>query len=193
MARALFILGHAGSGKTQLAKKWIRDRIQRGEAWCLMDKDNIGELFVKKILMDLNLDPEDRDSEDYRIHVRDLEYQACLNIAREQLKVGINVVLPGPWTKEIKNEDIFDNLKIGFPEKTQTRHVYLDTPEHELRKRIELRNSARDIWKLKNWDIFKKRLVKPEQINERKIVTLSDKMPDYLMINKIKHLYKIIN
>ena len=28
MARALFILGHAGSGKTQLAKKWIKERIE---------------------------------------------------------------------------------------------------------------------------------------------------------------------
>ncbi len=191
MARALFILGHAGSGKTQLAKKWIKERNQKGESWCLMDKDTIGEVLVKKILTSMNLDPHDRDSEGYRLHVRDLEYEACLNVAREQLRTGINVVLPGPWSKEIASGQIFDNLQIGFPEKTQTRHVYLDIPEEELKNRITLRNSGRDAWKLENWDIFKQRLIKPEEIINRKIVTLTHKMSDYTMLSKIKHLYKI--
>lgn len=193
MARALFILGNAGSGKTQLAKKWIRERNQKGESWCLMDKDTIGEVLVKTILKSMNLDPNDRDSDEYRQYVRDLEYEACLNVAREQLRIGVNVVLPGPWSKEIKNGDIFDNLKIGFPEKTQTRHIYLDISEGELKYRIQLRNSARDVWKLNNWDTFKERLLKPEEIINRKIVTLNEKMQDYVMLNKIKHLYKIVD
>lgn len=193
MARALFILGHAGSGKTQLAKKWIRDRNQKGEAWCLMDKDTIGEVLVNHILKSMNLDPDDRDSQEYRQHVRDLEYEACLNVAREHLRMGVNVVLPGPWSREIKNGTIFDNLKIGFPEKTQTRHVYLDIPEDELKKRIIMRKSSRDNWKLNNWDSFKQRLGKPEEITHRKIVTLHHKMSDYTMLSKIKHLYKIVD
>lgn len=191
MARALFILGHAGSGKSQLAKKWIRDRNQKGESWCLMDKDTIGEVFVKIILQGMNLNPHDRDSNEYRQHVRDIEYEACLNVAREQLRTGVNVVLPGPWSREIQNGHIFDNLKIGFPEKTQTRHVYLDIPEEELKNRIQLRNSNRDVWKLNNWDIFKQRILKPEEIINRKIVTLNNKMSDLIMLSKIKHLYKI--
>lgn len=193
MARALFILGNAGSGKTQLAKKWIRERNQKGESWCLMDKDTIGEVLVKSILKSMNLDSNDRDSDEYRKYIRDLEYEACLNVAREQLRLGINVVLPGPWSKEIKNGDIFDNLKIGFPEKTQTRHIYLDISEGELKYRIKLRNASRDLWKLNNWDTFKERLLKPEEIINRKIVTLNEKMQDYVMLNKIKHLYKILD
>jgi len=191
MARALFILGHAGSGKTQLAKKWIRERNQKGESWCLMDKDTIGEVLVKPLLIALNLDPNDRDSQDYKNKVRDLEYEACLNVAREQLRIGVNVVLPGPWNKEIKNGFIFDNLKIGFPEKTQTRHIYLDLPEDEIKNRILLRQNPRDDWKLKNWDEFKERLVKPNEISDRKIVTVNHKMSDFAIMNRIKHLYKI--
>ena len=191
MARALFILGHAGSGKTQLSKKWIKERNQKGESWCLMDKDTIGEVLVKHILKGMNLDPFDRDSEGYRQVVRDLEYEACLNVAREQLRMGVNVVLPGPWSKEIKEGTIFDNLKVGFPEKTQTRHIYLDIPEDEIKNRILLRKSERDTWKLNNWEIFKQRLVKPEEIINRKIVTLNHKMSDFVMLSKIKHLYKI--
>lgn len=193
MARALFILGHAGSGKTQLAKKWIRERNQKGESWCLMDKDTVGEVLVRTILTSLELDPDDRDSDLYRKYVRDLEYESCLAVAREQLRIGVNVVLPGPWSREIKSGHIFDNVKIGFPEKTQTRHVYLDIPHDELKYRIQLRNSKRDVWKLKNWEIFKQRLGKPEEIINRKIVTLNDKMSDTIMLSKIKHLYKIIN
>lgn len=191
MARALFILGHAGSGKTQLAKKWIRERNQKGESWCLMDKDTIGEVLVKHILKGMNLDPHDRDSDSYRQIVRDLEYEACLNVAREQLRMGVNVVLPGPWSREIQSGAIFDNLKVGFPEKTQTRHIYLDIPEDELKNRILLRKSERDNWKLDNWDIFKQRLTKPDEIINRKIVTLNHKMSDFVMLSKIKHLYKI--
>ena len=193
MARALFILGHAGSGKTQLAKKWIRERNSKGESWCLMDKDTIGDVLVKQLLIIMGIDPNDRDSNIYREKVRDFEYEACLNVAREQLRTGINVVLPGPWSKEIKNQTIFDNLKIGFPEKTQTRHIYLDLPEDEIKNRILLRNHPRDKWKLDNWDEFKDRLNKPDEIIDRKIVTVNHKMSDSSVINKIKHLYKIEN
>jgi hypothetical protein len=141
----------------------------------------------------MNLDPYDRDSEEYRYLVRDLEYETCLNVAREQLRIGVNVVLPGPWSKEIKEGIIFNNFKLGFPEKTQTRHIYLDIPEDIIKNRILLRKSERDSWKLKNWDIFKQRLIKPHEIINRKIVTLNHKMSDYVMLNKIKHLYKIDN
>ena len=97
----------------------------------------------------------------------------------------------GPWNKEIKSGVIFDNLKIGFPEKTQTRHIYLDLPEDELKNRILLRKNPRDEWKLNNWDEFKTRLKKPDEINDRKIVTVNHKMSDFAIINRIKHLYKI--
>lgn len=193
MARALFILGHAGSGKTQLAKKWIRERNQKGESWCLMDKDTIGEVLVNYILKGMNVNPNDRDSNEYRQFLRDLEYESCLNVAREQLRTGINVVLPGPWSKEIKSGIIFDNLKIGFPEKTQTRHIYLDIPEDELKRRIISRRCEKDNWKLDNWNVFKQRLIKPEEIIDRRIVTVNHKMSDIMMFDKIKHLYKIVD
>jgi hypothetical protein len=192
MTRALFILGHAGSGKTQLAKKWVKDRIKYGEAWCIMDKDTTGEIFTPYLMEQMGLDKFDRDSSDYKLKIRDLEYHACLNIAKEQLNLGVNVVLPGPWSKEIANNKIFSNTQLGFPEKTQLRHLYFDVSSEKLKERILLRNNKRDEWKLNNWDEFKLRLNKPQEIIDRNIVCVNEEIPDFVLIKKIKHLYKII-
>jgi predicted kinase len=191
MARALFILGHAGSGKTQIAKKWIKERIKLGEAWCLMDKDTTGQVLSAALMKSLGLDPMDKDSVEYKNNVRDLEYEACLAIAREQLYMGVNVVLPGPWNKEIISGKVFNNVDLNFPEKTQTRHIYLDVPEDIIKDRIFARNSRRDDWKLEHWDEYKTRLVKPEEIKNRNIVTIYHDTPDFIVMKKIKHMFKI--
>ena len=107
MAIALFILGHAASGTTTLACNWIKSQNRNGYLWCLMDKDNMGDIMAPILMKQMGLDPFDRDSQTYKDNVRDLEYLTCLNVAKEQLKLGINVVLPGPWTKELISGDIF--------------------------------------------------------------------------------------
>lgn len=178
MAIALFILGHAASGKTTLAKSWIKSRMKKGEHWCLMDKDDSGEILAPPLMVSMGLDPNDRDSSDYKSKVRDLEYLACLNVAKEQLKLGINVVLPGPWTKELKNEDIFNPHKLMFPYDTQLEFVYLDIPEDEIKKRILKRKNLRDNWKINNWSKFAETL-KINPILKEKGITVFNNNEDY--------------
>lgn len=173
MAIALFILGHAASGKTTVATSWIRYKMEKGEHWCLMDKDDCGDILAPKLMQALGLDPNDRDSYEYKSYVRDLEYKACLNIAKEQLKLGINIVLPGPWTKELNNEDLFNNERLMFPKDTQLCHVYLNVSEAILKKRIIERKNIRDEWKLNNWSIFSKTLTINPVLEKRNVKIFS--------------------
>lgn len=171
MATALFILGHAASGKTTLARNWVKSRLRKNEAWCMMDKDDSGDILAPELMKALGMNPYDRDSKEYKEKVRDLEYLACINVAKEQLKLGINVVFPGPWTKELKNETLFNPYDMGLPEDTKIATVYLDIPENVLKERIEHRKNIRDKWKLENWKEFALTLKRPSVIDNRKILT----------------------
>lgn len=175
MAKALFILGQAGSGKTQFARKFIKAQLKKKHAWCLMDKDTSGARLSEALMKALGFNPNDKDSSNYKQHVRDLEYQACLDIAKEQLRLGLSVALPGPWTKEVNNGTIFDAEKLGFPYGTKIAHVYVDAPLDELKTRITNRKKDRDEWKLNNWEEYSKNLLMPQAIKDRKILIINNK------------------
>lgn len=174
MATALFILGHAGSGKSYLARQWLEYKQAKGESWALMDKDTIGDTFGKAMLKMLGFNENDRDSLHYKNHIRDLEYQACLQVIKEQLEHNINVVIPGPWTKEINNATIFCNKKLGFPPSTQLKHVYLDYSADCIKDRIIKRAHPRDEWKISNWSSYAKGLEKPINIDRYNIFTINE-------------------
>lgn len=95
-----------------------------------MDKYTIGDAFGRAMLKILGVNENDRDSVHYKTHIRDLEYQACLQVIKEQLEHNINVVIPG------NNESIFCNKRLGFPETTQLKHIYLDYKAEYMRQRI---------------------------------------------------------
>lgn len=173
MATALFLLGLAGAGKTQTAKRWVRARLRKGEPWVLLDKDSVGAVLGPALMRALGLDPDDRDSPEYREKVRDLEYEACLSMAREQLALGFNVVLPGPWGSELSSGRLFDVEALGFPLNTKLTHVYLDITESVMHRRITRRGDPRDAWKLKHWDQYALRIVQPSAIQSNQVPVVS--------------------
>lgn len=186
MAIAFFILGHAASGKTKLSKEFIKYKVQKNEHWCLVDKDTCGEILSNQLMISYGLDPNDRDSPRYKENVRDLEYSTALAIAKEQLKLGINVVLPGPWNKEIREEIIFDAEKLNLPKDTILKHIYLDITPEKTKERILKRNKERDQWKLKNWEIFSKTLILPQVIVDRKIPVFNNNADAFEFIKNYK-------
>ncbi len=173
MAKALFVLGQAGSGKTQFSKKFIKAQLKKKHTWCLMDKDTSGARLSEALMIALGFNPNDKDSLEYKKHVRDLEYQTCLDIAKEQLKLGINVIIPGPWTREVNDGTIFDATKLGLPYGTKLAHVYVDASVEQLKKRIIDRKKSRDEWKLKNWDTYSKGLAMPQAIKDNGVLIIN--------------------
>ena len=172
MATALFILGHAGAGKTRTAKRWVRSRLKKGESWAMLDKDHFGEFLAPALMTALGMDPMDRDSPAFKANIRDLEYDTCLYVATRQLRLGTSVVLPGPWHHEIASGKLFDVQALGFPEGTILVHAFIDAPVEALRARILERANPRDGWKLQNWERYAKTLVRPPGLAGHEVVLL---------------------
>src|SRR3546814_4133231 len=84
---ALFILGHAGTGKSFLTRHFVLQEQKHGRAWCVLDKDVVSECWSGPFLENLGADPNDRDSPLFKDKVRDLEYASTLRIARDPLEL----------------------------------------------------------------------------------------------------------
>lgn len=174
---ALFILGHAGTGKSFLTAHFIKRQQAQGRAWCVLDKDTVGESWSGPLLEALGQDPNDRDSPFFKAHVRDLQYQSTLRIARDQLEMGLNTVLPGPWNKELASTALFSTQALGFPAFTRLALVWLDLPEAVRKQRIIRRADPRDQWKLAHWDTYFGALQRPPSVQDGRVPTLDASLP----------------
>ena len=162
--RLLLFAGHAGTGKTTLAKRAVALlKARSGQDYFFLDKDTAYGAFSSHIMGLLTGNPDDRDSPTYLNHLRDKEYAGLLDIARENLLLGMNVMLVGPFTREIMAGKFFRPTELGMPEGTACRIAWIDLDSAEARRRIEQRNDKRDAWKLAHWDEYLKRRVEPPQ------------------------------
>jgi predicted kinase len=154
---AIFLCGPAGCGKTTLAKDLVPalNRLAYGP-FCLLDKDTMTDPLSEALLHSLTGYGLDRDSPAYKAHARDREYETVLRTAKENMELGLNVVLPGPWTKEIESGAVFDPRKLGFELRDRTLVVWLQVPEEDRLDRILARGNPRDAYKLKNWKSYAK-------------------------------------
>ncbi len=161
-SRLILFAGHAGTGKTTLAKRAIPLLAQRsGREFFFLDKDTAYGAFSSHIMGLLTGDPADRDSPTYLQHLRDHEYSGLLDIARENLSLGQQVLLVGPFTREILAGKFFRPAELGLPADTVCRIAWIDLPSEEARRRIAARNDPRDHWKLEHWDSYLQRRVEP--------------------------------
>ena len=112
-----------------------------------------------------------------------MEYQACLDIIKENLALGVNVVAPGPWTKEIKNNSLFSIKDLGLPEDTKLSHVFIDKNPKKVRNIIEKRARPEDKWKIENWESFEKTLIIPENIMKQQVHIFKDESDAVEQVN----------
>lgn len=124
------------------------------------------------MLAALGQDPNDRDSPLFKAKVRDLEYQSTLRIAKDQLDMGLDVIFPGPWSRETASSALFSARDLGFPPQTRLRHVWLELPLTVRRQRIADRNDPRDQWKLEHWDAYTEALKRPSAVQDGRIPIL---------------------
>lgn len=162
--RLILFAGHAGTGKTTLAKQALPLLAGRsGRDFFFLDKDTAYGAFSSHIMGLLTGDPADRDSPTYLQHLRDREYAGLLDITRENLDLGLQVMLVGPFTREIMSGKFFQPQSLGLPANTVCRIAWIDLPSDEARRRIEHRADARDAWKLAHWDTYLQRRIEPPE------------------------------
>ena len=160
--RLLLFAGHAGTGKTTLAKRAMPVLAARGgKDFFFLDKDTAYGAFSSHVMGLLTGNPADRDSPTYLQNLRDREYAGLLDITRENLELGSQVLLVGPFTRELMAGKFFDPVQLRMPAGTECRIAWIDLSTEEAKRRIEKRNDARDAWKLAHWDEYLKRRVEP--------------------------------
>ncbi|MGO4693296.1 AAA family ATPase [Paenibacillus sp. 2TAB26] len=164
MQKLVFFVGVAGTGKTTVARK-LSARIPAA----FLDRDTIGGRFVEAILELNGLDKRDRDSDYYKKHLRDLEYDTAKDVCIENLAAGQNVFMISPFTAELKNkqwiEEVVEAAGLTMNE-VDVKVVVVTLLDMELQKnRIIGRQTERDQWKLDNWGDFEKRIAFVPQIN----------------------------
>ena len=160
--RLILFAGHAGTGKSTLAKRALPLIIEKtGEDFFFLDKDTVYGAYSAHVMELTTHNPNDRDSPYYLENLRDWEYQGLIEIARENLLLGVNVILVGPFSKEIQSGRMFDPEALGIPAQTRIQIAWIDLPEDEAKLRMEKRLDPRDDWKLAHWDQYAVRRTEP--------------------------------
>lgn len=175
---ALFILGHAGTGKSWLTHRFVNRQHAAGRSWCVLDKDVVSEVWTGPLLAAHGQDPNDRDSPFFKEVARDLGYQSTLRVGRDQIEHGTNVVFPGPWSRELATGALFLPEALGLPPQTRLHHVWLDLPLDIRKQRIIDRGDIRDQWKLAHWDEYVQALKRPAAVIDGRIATLDASQPE---------------
>jgi len=162
MTRLVFLCGHAGTGKTTLAKRLIAPLARTtGEAFCLLDKDTLYGRYSSAAMGALTHDPNDRDSPLYLHHLRDPEYQGLLDTARENLEVGVSAIVIGPLSREIRDRRLFDRAWLRIDPTVGLAVVWVQTAEETAHRRIVARGNPNDAYKLAHWDEYRQRRFVP--------------------------------
>ncbi|WPC39652.1 AAA family ATPase [Clostridium sp. JS66] len=149
--KVIFLVGPAGSGKSSVGKI-----ISSYFHLTYLDKDIVCNKFTGKLLETQGLSPNERDGCNfYQTEIMPLEYETLLEIADDNIKNGISVVLDAPFIGYFSDENYIEKLKKKYDWKDSIPIVLkVSVNSKILFKRIKDRNLERDEWKLKNWDPF---------------------------------------
>ncbi|SFD99413.1 AAA domain-containing protein [Paenibacillus catalpae] len=157
MRKLVFFVGGAGAGKTTLAKSLAR---KRGAA--VFDMDTLLRPAAVQIMTIAGLDPYDRDSEEYKLLCRDLGYRMTMDAALENIDVGTDAFVIGPFTKETSDPAwiVQELASIGATlHDVDVKAIIVYLQDDSLHySRIEQRGLATDQYKLGHWDSFSRSL-----------------------------------
>ncbi len=162
--KLVFFVGVAGTGKTTIARQ-VATRMPAA----FLDRDTVGGRFVEYILEKNGLDPNDRDSDFYKTHLRDLEYDTTKDLCIDNLAAGQNVFMISPFTAELKNPAWIDEVIAAAGrtrDEVDVKVIVVTLSDMDLQKqRIIERGTDRDRWKLDHWDRFQTRVRFVPEIN----------------------------
>jgi predicted kinase len=162
VTRLVFVCGHAGTGKTTLAKRLVAPLARAtGETFCVLDKDTLYGRYSAAVMGLLTGDPNDRDSPLFLEHLREPEYQGLIDTARENLELGISAIAVGPLSREVRERRLFDRAWLRVDVDVTVSVVWVLTSEAVAHARIAARGNPNDAYKLAHWDEYCRRRFVP--------------------------------
>jgi predicted kinase len=158
----VFFCGHAGTGKTTLARKLLGPLMKASATpFCLLDKDTLYGGYSAAAMAMLTGDPNDRDSPLFLQHLRDPEYRGLLDTARDNLELGVSALVVGPLSREVRERRLVDRAWLGVGADVTLRVVWVHTSEELARQRIIERANPNDAYKLAHWHEYRQRRFVP--------------------------------
>ena len=161
MRKLVFFVGGAGAGKTTLAKALAK---RRGVS--ILDMDTVLRPAAVALMTEAGLDPNDRDSSRYKTLCRDLGYRITMDAALENIAIGGDIFVIGPFTKETETPDWIEQELSAIGASlvdVDVKVVFVYLQDDKLHyERIVQRGSVLDQYKLDNWSEFSRSLVKRE-------------------------------
>ena len=142
-AAALVVCGVPGSGKTTFARA-LAQKLGRA----LLDLDTLTNPLFEYAGGEFLVDVPSAEP-NMRASVNDIRYTCLFDTARENLALGIDVIMVAPFTSERIFPAAWERLvdRLGVPV-SRVHLLWLDTPPSEVVKRMRQRGSARDTQKL---------------------------------------------
>ncbi|GJH17776.1 ATP-binding protein [Caballeronia novacaledonica] len=178
MKHLIFFCGHAGTGKTTLARQLFAPLMQAtGEPFCLLDKDTLYGAYSAAAIGALTGDPHDRDSPLFIEHFRDPEYRCLIDTAAENLALGVSVAIVAPLTREVRSARLFDRAWLGIDDDVVIRVVWVHVDESVARERIVARGDPNDAYKLAHWEEYRQRLFVPDAALAQTLVMFDNTAP----------------
>ncbi len=103
----------------------------------------------------MNGDPHDRHTDLYRAEVRPHEYRCLMNAAYANIDCGVSIILAAPFITELNNPSWLPRLTHRCQAKgVDVTAIWVHSDIDTMHEYIELRDAARDGWKLAHWDEY---------------------------------------
>lgn len=149
MKKLILVTSPPASGKTYVSRRLAEELGQI----VYLDKDSL--IVLSKQIFMVAGEPYNRSSDFFEAYIRNLEYDAILEVAYEALNYNDTVLINAPFSREVRNNEYMRNLRETLRRKGVSLIVIWVQCDIEIcRQRMISRNSDRDTWKIQNWDKY---------------------------------------